>query len=104
MPIIYYITYTVYWKLMSFLNFPERKHKGGRPKGSGVKKDALRHPMRISDDLMAIIISERRDHERLNDTVMRMFLEKANKQRNLQKKVDALDQELQKYMIKEINK
>lgn len=47
---------------------------------------------------MDIINSERHDHERLNDTIMRMFKERANKQRDLQKKVDALLQEQENYI------
>ena len=85
---------------MSFFNFnkPRSRHAGGRPKGSGLKKDKLTLAIRISDDLMDIINSERHDHERLNDTIMRMFRERANKQRDLQKKVDALLQEQENYI------
>lgn len=85
---------------MSFFNFnqPRSRHAGGRPKGSGLKKDKLTLAIRISYDLMDIINSERHDHERLNDTIMRMFKERANKQRDLQKKVDALLQEQENYI------
>jgi hypothetical protein len=76
-----------------------KRHAGGRPKGSGLKKDRLGLTMRISEDLMDMINSERRDHERLSDTVMRMFRQRANRQRDLQKKVDSLEERLSQYIL-----
>ena len=56
--------------------------RGGRPK----KKDSVRKPLKISDELHEILYSERKPGERFSDTIKRIIVERGR----LSQEVDRL--------------
>ena len=69
------------------------------PKGRKRRADALRIPMRISDQLKDMLDVEKEPKERYNDTIVRLLRNRTAKIAELQKKVDALLQEQRNYIL-----
>jgi hypothetical protein len=69
------------------------------PKGRKRRADALRIPMRISDQLKDMLDAEKEPRERYNDTIIRLLVKRTARIAELQKKVDGLLLEQGNYMV-----